>query len=239
MQQYFITAELSVGKVFLLPKEAANHQLVVLRSGEGQKFRLADGKGNVFLASLLLDQDQVKAVVEEKLDIESEMKTRVTIVQGLIRSEKWDYFLQKATESGAARIVPLMMDRCVVKFNPKEDMKKIIRWNKIVSEAAEQSGRCIAPEVTEPIKISQINSFLSTVNFVAYEKSDAKSFLLKNLLTETDSITLVIGCEGGFTTQEIDQLNESGFTDCSLGKRIYRAETASVVALTTIECCLE
>jgi len=239
MQQYFISAELSVGKVINLPKEAANHQLVVLRSVEGQKFRLADGKGNVFLASLLLDQNQVRALIEEKLDIDSEMKTRVTIVQGLIRSEKWDYFLQKATECGAARIVPLIMDRCVVKFNAKEDMKKVIRWNKIVSEAAEQSGRCVVPEVSAPIKISQIDSFLSTLNFVAYEKSDAESFLLKNLLTETDSITLVVGCEGGFTVQEIEQLNASGFKDCSLGKRIYRAETASVVALTTIECCLE
>ena len=108
-----------------------------------------------------------------------------------------------------------------------------------MSEAAEQSGRCFVPEVTEPIKLSQIKSYMSHSNFVAYEKSDAKSLLLKNLLNKTDSITIVIGCEGGFTIQEIDQLNEAGFVDCSLGKRIYRAETASVVALTTIECCLE
>jgi len=131
-------------------------------------------------------------------------------------------------------IIPLILERNVVKWT--QDESKLVRWQKIVQEAAEQSKRNTIPKVLTPIDLNEIDQFKSSLNLFAYEKED--QLLLKNALSTEDSISIVIGCEGGFTSNEYNSLINKGFISVSLGSRIYRAETATIVALTVIDTVL-
>jgi 16S rRNA (uracil1498-N3)-methyltransferase len=171
----------------------------------------------------------------QELDEDNEMPVKVTIIQALIKGDKWDYFLQKSTECGVARIVPFISERNVVKWDPKTDQKKLERWRKIVREAAEQSKRNLIPEVTFPIRLDELPNHQSEMNFVAYENASHTDRQLKDIRFDASSVTLLIGSEGGFTPREIDRCIAYGYEPIGLGRRILRAETAAIVALTLIE----
>ncbi|MGB7594095.1 MAG: 16S rRNA (uracil(1498)-N(3))-methyltransferase, partial [Erysipelotrichaceae bacterium] len=207
----------------------------VLRSTEGNRFRLADQDGNLYLAELVIKDKAGFAKILEKIDEDNEMKVKVTIIQALIKGERWDYFLQKATECGVTRIVPFVGERNVVKYDPTTDVKKLDRWRKIVQEAAEQSLRNIVPEVAAPIAMKDLENYLSDANYVAYELEAKTSHELKTMDMKQDSLSVLIGSEGGFSPREIERFQAIGFVPVGLGKRILRAETAAIVALTLIE----
>lgn len=235
MQQYFFHHPITVGETIALDKESAYHQLTVLRSTEGNRFRLADQDGNLYLAELVIKDKAGFAKILEKINEDNEMKVKVTIIQALIKGERWDYFLQKATECGVSRIVPFVGERNVVKYDPNTDAKKLERWRKIVQEAAEQSLRNFVPEVAAPIAMKDLENYLSDANYVAYELEAKTSHELKTMDMKQDSLSVLIGSEGGFSPREIERFQAIGFVPVGLGKRILRAETAALVALTLIE----
>lgn len=235
MQQYFLHQPIQIGASVQLDKDSSYHQLTVLRANAGNRFRLADLEGNIYLAQLEINGRQVFAKIIEKIGEDNEMKVKVTIIQALIKGERWDYFLQKATECGVTRIVPFVSERNVVKYDDKTNVKKLKRWRKIVQEAAEQSRRNIVPEVTAPITLKDLHYYRNDTNFVAYEFEADSDRQLKNLVFGKDSVSVLIGSEGGFSPREIEQFISIGFLPVGLGKRILRAETAAIVALTLIE----
>jgi 16S rRNA (uracil1498-N3)-methyltransferase len=235
MQQYFFEKPLYVGAYVELDKDSTHHQLTVLRACSGDRFRLADAKGNLFLARLDIQGKQAYAEILETIPEDNEMRVKVTIIQALIKGERWDYFLQKATECGATRIVGFLSERNVVKFDSKTDAKKLDRWRKIVREAAEQSGRNIIPEVISPITVKDLGDYLSDNNFVAYERESNLDHQLKSQASFKGSVSVLIGSEGGFSPREVEQFTSIGFQPIGLGNRILRAETAAIVALTLIE----
>lgn len=235
MQQYFFHHPITIGETLALDKENAYHQLTVLRSAEGNRFRLADPDGRLYLAELVLKDKAGYAKILEKIEEDNEMKVKVTIIQALIKGDRWDYFLQKATECGVARIVPFISERTVVKYDPDTDAKKLERWRKIVQEAAEQSLRNLVPEVAAPIAMKDLENYLSDANYVAYELEAKTTHDLKNMDLNKDSLSVLIGSEGGFSPREIERFQAIGFIPAGLGRRILRAETAALVALTLIE----
>jgi 16S rRNA (uracil1498-N3)-methyltransferase len=235
MQQYFTDKTLKIGESIELDSEASRHQLIVLRAKEGDCFRMADAKGQLYLAELAIKSTKASAMILKSIPENNEMRLNVTIIQALIKGERWDYFLQKATECGATRIVPFLSERNVVKYDKKTDSKKLERWRKIVREAAEQSRRNIIPEVTSPISADELVNYLSETNFVAYEGESNGSMQLKDLAVDTMDASVLIGCEGGFSPREIQRFISLGFKPVGLGRRILRAETAALVALTLLE----
>jgi 16S rRNA (uracil1498-N3)-methyltransferase len=235
MQQYFFHHPIHIGETLALDKESSFHQLTVLRAVQGNRFRLADQQGNLYLAQLVVKNNQGFAEILEKIDEVNEMDINVTIIQALIKGDRWDYFLQKATECGVTRIVPFIGERNVVRYDPDTDAKKLERWRKIVQEAAEQSRRNIVPEIAAPITFKDLANYLSAANYVAYELEANSDHQLKNIPALQDSISVLIGSEGGFSPREIEQFTAIGFVPVGLGKRILRAETAAIVALTLIE----
>jgi 16S rRNA (uracil1498-N3)-methyltransferase len=186
------------------------------------------------LAHLTMEQGHLIAVVDEHC-FTPVLKREVTLFMALIRKEKFELVLQKATELGVTRIVPLLLERNIVKW--EQDSNKLQRYRLILKEAAEQCHRLTIPELCEPIPLKLISQYLCEQNFVAYEVQDP-SQELKNQLKEVASISIVIGPEGGITPKEIDFLKQTGFNVVSLGPRIYRAETASMVAIHTVDCVL-
>lgn len=230
MRQFFVPDVLKVGSEAVFDQQQSHHISDVLRMKNGDTVRLADSEGNVFLASLRFEGATVKAEVNQKCDTVPEGK--IIVAAAMIKKEKWELMIQKACELGASVIVPLVTSRTIIHLDDKEINKKLERWNKIALQACQQCNRASLCVVERPIPLSQIEKYRSEVNLVAYENEE-KTKLRETL--SSDEITFVIGPEGGFTADEIDSLNEKGFTSVSLGSRILRAETAVMFVLSVIE----
>lgn len=173
-----------------------------------------------------------------------ELKNDVTLFYCLSKGDKNDFVVQKATELGVHKIVFLSSKRSVVRLNQNDFDKKKIRYEKIAKEAAEQSRRTIIPEIIGLYDVSDIpTSLLAKSNFVAYESESGKTKKTMDFFSEIsqkdDSVSILIGSEGGLEEKEISKLEEIGFKTISLGKRILRTETAAVYALSVLGFILE
>ena len=148
--------------------------------------------------------------------------------------------LQKATELGVKKVALIQSERTVVKYDNKDLEKKIVRFQKIMKEASEQTHRLIVPTLLGVYNLKSLpREVFSDLNYVAYEKDANDINNSFKGLSKGKSISILIGPEGGFSVQEIEQVCKEGFTRTSLGKRILRAETAAIYALSVIGYLLE
>lgn len=231
MRQYFVQSELGINQIVDFDEQQAHHMKDVLRMRSHDLIRVVDQLGNCYLAELILEGNQVHAKTKELL-ANTNHEQAIIYCAALVKKDKWDYILQKAAELGASKIVPLITEKTIIHLDEKEVEKKLIRWNKITLEAAQQSNRTSLCEVVKPIKLKDIADYRSEVNLVPYEKHEDRMLLD---LVDDRSITFVIGPEGGITPKEIAFLNNLGFVSVSLGKRILRAETAGLYTLSVID----
>lgn len=233
MHQFFVKDDLTLNSIVRFDHETDHQIRKVLKLHQDESLWLCNTQV-MALAHLVEDGTALVARVDEHLDV-APIQREVTLIQAFIRKEKFELVLQKATELGVTRIVPLILERNVVKW--EGESHKLTRYRAILKEAAEQCHRLSIPQLGEPITLKTIASVKSDLNFVAYEAQDPKQ-TLKARLKDVTSLSIVIGPEGGISPREIELLRQSGFEAVSLGKRIYRAETAAMVALTTIDCVI-
>ncbi len=218
MQRYF-SNEL-IDNSFLLSEEDMYHIKKVMRMNNGEKIEVVH-KQELFLTSL---KDN-KAEIIEKINSNYKNKS-ITLCIPLLSDQKMSFVFQKATELGVSKIIPVLMERSVVKL--KDEEKKIVRWQKICKEASEQSKRLDIPEITNVTKLKDLNLnglkiMCSTVN---------KDNTLKKVLAQKyDEVTIIVGPEGGLTNKEEEILIEKGFTPTTLGSNILRVETVPIVLL--------
>ena len=169
-----------------------------------------------------------------------EIKEDITLLFALTKGDKTDLVLQKATELGVKKVALITSERTVVSYDNKDIDKKITRFSKIMKEASEQSHRVVVPELLGIFNLKNLpKEVFSDINYVAYEKDASKTNEMFEGLTKGKSISILVGPEGGFSTQEIDNLTKQGFIRTSLGKRILRAETAAIYALSVLGYLLE
>ncbi len=239
MQQYFVKEVLSLNQIVVLNQQQSFHIAKVMRMKESDAIVIVDDAKQAYEARLCSVGEKCKAEVCAHLLRDNEMTAQVTVVMALIKKDKWDFFLMKATELGAARIVPFKAKRSVVKSDDEKLDKKKQRWMRIIEEAAEQSRRQCVPELSDPLTVKQLKEMMSDVNLIAYEKDAGSGKLLRECLKSNQSVTIVIGPEGGFESSEVDELLKMGFECVSLGKRILRAETAACYALAAIDALVE
>lgn len=232
MQRFFVDCSLMNIKKLVLSEEIGHQCKHVLRYQNDQSIILNDYFNHQAQAHLKFEDTQTIAIIDYVEEIIEE-DIQITLIQALIKKDKWEFVLQKATELGVYQIIPLVVSRNVVKWNEKDIDSKLKRDQKIIQEAAEQSQRMSVPCLHKPIGIQECGTFLSQGNFVAYENE--KGTQLKDCLGHKQSYSIVIGPEGGFTEAEIASLNLIGFKSVGLGKRILRAETAAIVSITIIE----
>ena len=239
MQQYFVKETLDLNQIVSLDMQQSFHISKVMRMKEEDTIVVVDGAKIAYEATLRKVGPVCTAEMTDRLERDNEMNAQVTVVMALIKKDKWDFFLMKATELGAARIVPFKAKRSVVKSDDEKLEKKKQRWMRIVEEAAEQSRRQCVPEVSDPMTLKQLKNVMSEVNLIAYEKESGSGKLFRDALKSSLSVTIVIGPEGGFDPSEVDELLNMGFECVSLGKRILRAETAACYALSAIDALVE
>jgi len=213
--------------------EDVRHIVKVLRMKTGDELLLCDGKGAEY---------SVKIAQVDKSEITTDVNTRskreirnplITLGQGLPKSDKMDWIVQKATELGVATIVPIVTERTIVKIRDEE--KRVSRWQKIAREAAMQSNR---PDIPKVGAVSALKDFLRTLNpeprtlhLLPWEEGTVP---IKGVLRANPGITnivVLIGPEGGFSSTEAAMAKEHGFHLVSLGQNILRTETAAITVL--------
>ncbi|MBQ6334856.1 MAG: 16S rRNA (uracil(1498)-N(3))-methyltransferase [Erysipelotrichaceae bacterium] len=217
MQQVFVEKKIASGDIVRIDNEDLYHLRKVLRKDSSYTFRICDEKGDIYHCHLL---DDDTCMIDEYLDENNELECDITCILSLIKSDKFELCLQKLTELGVKRIVPYEAARSVMKIN---DEKKLVRFRRIIREAAMQSHRNIIPEITMPCDLKNMKEYLSDHNYICYEAEKN----IKDIQTGR-SLTYIIGPEGGFETKEYEKILELGFESISLGKRILRAETAAL-----------
>lgn len=236
MQRYFIKNNYRQNDIIIADDSMHKHITKVMRMEKGEHVICIDENQNVFLCEIL-DTKQGLLQIKEELDEDNELDVDVTLIYGLPKSDKFEFVIQKATELGVKRIVPLRAARSIVKMDEARFNKKKERFERIAQEASEQCHRSIIPEITPPIQLSQLSDYLSEVNVVAYEEEskNGEHHAFSHALDALhESITIIVGPEGGFDIQEIEKMKEMGVVPCSIGNRILRSETAPLYMLSVI-----
>lgn len=215
----------------------ARHISKVLRMQPGDQIQIVSDDGVTALAAIsTLQQDTVTVRCLEKLAETHEPSVKITLAQGLAKGEKMDFIIQKAVEMGVNSIVPVAMEHSVVRLEGIKAVKKVERWQKIAEAAAKQSKRDIIPQVQQVQTVAQmlaVNNLQHKI--IAYECEDRLG--LKSALQQCkplEELLLIIGPEGGISETELQQARNCGAVPVSLGRRILRAETAGLVALSAI-----
>lgn len=246
MQRYFATYT-AAENAFQITGEDYRHIVKVMRMKEEDQIICVTQAGKAALCKITKISDQhVTALVVQWMEDSVELPVDVTIVSGLPKGDKLDLIIQKGTELGAAKFIPFIAARSIVKWDEKKADKKISRWQKIAKEAAEQSHRTFIPEVETPVRLQSLIQLSGSyhVKLIAYEEESRQGEtknLVKSLqsLEKGGSLLVVFGPEGGFTVQEVEKLLENGFITCGLGPRILRTETAPMYLLSAVSYHLE
>ena len=237
MQRYFAR---TLGERVILNEDDAFHLTRVMRARKGEEIEVVSD-GMVYLASIA-SLRPLEINIVKKLKENNELANDIILIASLIKGEKMDLVLQKATELGVSEIVLLQSERSVVKIKKDDKEVKFARFNKILKEAAEQSRRSKIPALYRLIDISGLRTIEADIRLIAYEgmEGSTESFnkVLQNIKAK-DKIAILIGPEGGFSEKEVTVASHYGFKKISLGRRILRAETASFYALSVISNYLE
>ena len=232
MHRFYADPDCSDAELFRLDDADTRHAVKVLRLQPGDLVEVIFG-GRRYLAQIReLSPAGVSLFPTEELP-STEPRLSLTLFQGLPKSDKMDWIVQKSVELGVSRIVPVLFSRCVVHPDVRESGKKLDRWRKIAREAGKQSGRCVVPEILSPVSFSSLPGLLSGCEKVAvpWENCPAGgplSFFSRH--PSLSSLGIVIGPEGGISGEEADALLCSGCETVTLGPRILRTETAGLAA---------
>jgi 16S rRNA (uracil1498-N3)-methyltransferase len=240
LPRFFITPEQVTGPYITVTDEDVRHIATVLRMKTGDHLLLCDGKGTEYTVKIdRVGRSEIKTEIVEKITkkIRSPL---VTLGQGLPKSDKMEWIVQKATELGVSTIVPLVTERTIMKV--REEEKRLVRWRKICREAAMQSNR---PDIPEVARIQALGDYIrdlpqagqagpGTLLILPWEEGTEH---IKNVLRgkpDVKNVVVLIGPEGGFSAAEAAMAQEKGFRAVSLGPNILRTETAAVAVLSMI-----
>jgi 16S rRNA (uracil1498-N3)-methyltransferase len=219
-------------RTIMLAADEARHLREVLRLKPGDEVSVFDGEGKEFRARLAqARRDFAELELDDEIEpARPESPLRITLAVALLKGEKFDLVVQKATELGVTKIVPLITRYADIKLRDESDAsKRVARWQRIALEAAKQSGRTVVPKLDLP---EQLTAVLRPSNprFLFSEKGGQG---LPRI--ETDEITAIIGSEGGWADEEIEQARAAGAQIVTLGGRILRAETAAITAAALLQ----
>lgn len=229
-------------RTVLIMGDDAAHITKSLRMKPGERVTVCDGDLGEYDCVVRETGDTVTLDVCAERRSETEPPYFAVVYQALVKGDKFDTVIQKATECGASRIVPFISERCVVRMTPKDAEKKRARWQRIALEAAKQCGRGRVPEVAPLMDFSSAVGEAAKSDAALFCYEDEKGRGLPDALKgdgKPNSISVMIGSEGGFSPAEAAKAAECGMKAVSLGKRILRTETASSFVLACLSYSFE
>jgi 16S rRNA (uracil1498-N3)-methyltransferase len=233
---FLLDSEVHPG-IVTLTHEKARYLSTVLRCRAGDPLTIKDNKGGTYAAVIIgIGKKEVTVEILERQELDTESPLGITLLQSMLKGEKMDFVIQKATELGVKEIRPVLTERSQV-----TETRKLPRWRKIAEEASRQSGRNTIPLIHEPADIPSLFAGagpLSAGGIIFWEK---KGEALPDALDKfkgVPAISLFTGPEGGFSENEIEQATARGFVAATLGKRILRAETAAIAVVSIVQFAL-
>ena len=247
MHRFYVGSNLpagsAIGARIDLPKDISHQIRNVLRLRVGESIQIFCGDGREWTANLMpeIDRGQVSAELSAVTEPDVEMSTRVTMVMALNRPQRYELALAKCTELGAFKFRPIITER-VLKSDASINANRMDRWRRIVTEAAELSGRVRLPMITEAAPMSTVLTEISAQNApTIFLWEGANGPMMSDLLSDMrnggqspDDLALVLGPVGGFSENEVRRAVEQGAMLASLGPRILRTETAAIAAMSVV-----
>jgi 16S rRNA (uracil1498-N3)-methyltransferase len=239
MHRFFVQPEKITGDQVVLQGSDVSHIRTVLRLQAGDRIHVLDGLGKRYLVQLTeVNPRAVHGRVESKEDYQTESPVNIQMGAALLKGNKFDPVLRKSVELGVCGVTPLNTERCVIRAQRSEAEKKTARWQRIAREAARQSGRSHLPEVSSSIQnveeFCQANQ-KAEIKLVFWEEEEACRLNDVSPTSNPKSIAFLTGPEGGFSQEEIETAQRYGFQSITLGPRILRAETVSIVVLSLLQ----
>jgi 16S rRNA (uracil1498-N3)-methyltransferase len=235
---FLIQGQFTTGETVTVTGALFRHMATVLRLRTGMPVRFVDGIGCGYAATIsAVEKETLFALIEGVTPAAPKEKIRITLLQGLPRGEKMDLIVQKATELGVSRIVPVVCTRSVARPDGTRSASKVSRWSRITEEAARQCGRGTPPHVPEVLDFREA-IFTAPEGGKVMLWEEERACGLKSLIPQLElpgEITLLVGPEGGLTPEEAAFAKENGFISAGLGPRVLRTETAAIAALTLIQ----
>lgn len=235
MNRFFAPQEQWDGDSVLLEDQEAHHCARVFRHKVGDQIEVFDGAGTSAVGEISESNNRrVRLAIAEKSE-GNPLPVEITLIQAIPKAKTMDLVVQKAAEIGAATIIPVITDRCVVKLN--DEAKKQEKWQRTALESCKQCGRNWLPIVRSPANLSDIlQSDESELRMVAAldERSRKLREIAGDLPQRPKTLSVVIGPEGDFSSVELDSLNAAQFHSLSLGPTVLRSETAAIYALSVI-----
>lgn len=237
MARFFVPDSNLNGDKIIITGTDVKHISRVLRLNPGEKIDVVVSEGKEFEAVIreITNKEVLCQVISAK-KVSTEPPIVITLYQGLPKSDKMELVIQKATEVGISRVVPVVCERTVVKLDDKKAKERQVRWQRIAEEAAKQSRRTAIPEVSTPITFAKAVSQINSDSFAIMPWEEHTGTGLKEILKEVsvNNIAIFIGPEGGLTEVEADLAQNNGIHLVSLGPRILRTETAGIVSVAIV-----
>jgi 16S rRNA (uracil1498-N3)-methyltransferase len=225
---------LAPGAFVELGESAANHVARVLRLPVGAELTLFDGSGGEYVARIhAVGKRSVTAEVGEFRAREAESPLAITLAQGIAKGERMDYAIQKATELGVVRVIPVITERCNVRLSDERWEKKLQHWQAVAISACEQCGRNRIPIIEQPLALAA---------WLTQDRNELRLTLdpqaatgITTIAEQPRQVSLLVGPEGGLSDSELSSAQRAGYRGVLLGPRVLRTETAGVAALAVLQ----
>ncbi|HUO96825.1 MAG TPA: 16S rRNA (uracil(1498)-N(3))-methyltransferase [Steroidobacteraceae bacterium] len=231
-----VAGPLASGATLKLAPDTGLHLVRVLRLSRGAPLAVFDGRGREHAATITSVRDaEVLVLLGEPIASAAESPLAITLAQGISRGERMDYALQKATELGVARIVPLLCARSVVKLDAEHAARRLEHWRGIAAAAAGQSGRAVVPEVEAPRRLLDHLDAARGRDELKLVLAPSAALGPRALAAPPARLELLIGPEGGLSEEELAAAAQCGYRSLRLGPRILRTETAAAAAIAALQ----
>jgi 16S rRNA (uracil1498-N3)-methyltransferase len=235
LTRVYVEAALTPGSLVELPPDTASHLAKVLRARSGDELVLFNGDGREFNGAIeAVRGSRVSATVGDSRQVDRESPLAITLVQCVPRGDRMDFIVQKATELGVARIVPVLSQRSVVRLDKAQAESKAIHWRAVAVSACEQCGRNRLPaiEAAQPLL-----NYLGEAAPCAGPRLvfEPESALHPQAMAAIVDAQIAIGPEGGFAPDELEAFRLAGFSQVGLGPRVLRTETAAIAAVVCLQ----
>jgi len=233
ISRLYTNAALQSGNTIELDDDNAHYARSVLRLKNDAPIILFNGTGGEYVGKILeVSRKSVRVELEKYVERSVESNLKIQLGLGISRGDRMDFSVQKAVELGVTSITPLITERCVVQFKDEKKSQRWQHWQKIIQHAAEQSGRTVLPDFGS---VSTLNAWITGQGGLKVFLDPYAEMTLAQLTPENNSVTLLTGPEGGFSSAEREIAKAAGFIPVRLGTRILRTETASLAALSAVQ----
>lgn len=245
MYQFFVEPEQIQGNKIIITGKDVNHIKNVLRMKVEEEISISNGKDGKEYRCGIKEFNGEEIVCEVRFIKEDgvELPSKIYLFQGLPKADKMEWIIQKAVELGVYEVIPVAVNRSVVKLDERKAQSKILRWKKVAEAAAKQSKRGIIPGVRNVMSFREAIDYsrCADIKIIPYELAEGmeKTREVFDSLRPGKNVAVFIGPEGGFSTEEIEDAIKAGIVPVTLGRRILRTETAGMTVLSIIMYHLE